>query len=90
MFCEHAVALRQQFFLGGELRPVKAPIRMLRQFFITFIGVVDGMEKCFRVAGMDRYRNPQPTALLPYRVEARIVDRDQLSGFVTNGQPQIL
>src|ERR1700730_5901115 len=86
MLGEHSIALRKQLLDGRELRAVKAPVRMLDEFLVALVAAIDGMKKCLRIGHMNKHGDAKPSAFFPCRVEARIVDRYQFSGRITNAE----
>src|SRR6266850_1924483 len=87
---EHSVALRKQLLHGRELRPIEAPVRMLDELFVALVAGIDRMKECLGIGDMNEHRNTKPSAFLPRRVEARVVDRDELAGRITNTEAEFL
>src|SRR5712692_723138 len=87
---EDMIAFREKRFLARELRTVKTPRRIVHKFFITFVAIVRRPEKSLGIARMNGHRNTQLAALLPNRVEPRVVHRNQLAGLVFHAEAKIL
>src|SRR3954451_9022222 len=62
---------------------------MLVQFFVAFVRAIGGTEEGFWIAAMNRNWNAQTPALLPDRIDSRIVDRNQFSIFVARAQAEV-
>src|SRR5262249_2574164 len=89
MLGEHLVASSKQRFLAWELWPVKTPIRMFDQLFVTLIRIVHGMKESFWVGDVYGHWNAKSAAFFPDRIHARIIYRNQSPCLVPNSKPQI-
>ena len=90
MFCENAVARFEQRFDAGIVFSVETPVRMLDEFLVPFVGSVGGIEKRFRVGGVNEDGDAEPSAFFPDRIEPRIVDSNKLAGFIADTEPEVL
>src|SRR5438067_1838063 len=84
-----AVARLQYRSLTGKVRSVSTPSGVVDQFFISVIGVIDGMKECFGIGDVNGDRDAQPAAFLPDRVEPRIIDSNQFACLVFHPEAEI-
>ena len=87
---KHAVPRFEQGLQAGKIVTIETPVRMLDEFLVAFVGCVDGMEERLGIAAVDEYGNAQTPAFLPDRIEAGVIDREQLSRLVAHAQSEIL
>jgi hypothetical protein len=86
----HAIPLGDHLFARREALAVEAPVRMTPQLHPALVGAVHGSEERHRVGAVDQHGHPEPAALGPDRVQARIVDGDQSTGGVADAQAEVL
>src|SRR5258708_23978246 len=76
-------------YFARKLWTVEAPVRMLCEFFVSFIRVVDRMKERFGISDVNRYRNAESATLLPDRIQPRIIYGNQLPCLVLHAQAKI-
>ena len=62
---------------------------MFVQFFVAFVGRVDRVKEGFRVTRVNGYRDAETSGLFPDRIDAGIVDRNQLASLVANSETKV-
>ena len=68
-----------QFAVAGEILSVKRPVRMRVQFLKAFVEAINRQEKRFGVGGVNRDWHLVRACCLPHRIEATIINFDQLA-----------
>src|SRR5258708_20332388 len=76
-------------YFAWKLWTVEAPVRMLCEFFVSFIRVVDRMKERFGISDVNRYRNAESATLLPDRIQTGIIYCNQLACLVLHAQAKI-
>src|SRR5215471_2090277 len=74
---ENPVSGLQELGVAREVLAVKRPVRVIVQFFESFVEPVGGQKERFGIGNMDRHGHVQGSAGFPHRIEAAVIDLHQ-------------
>src|SRR5882724_11568115 len=65
---DDTVPRREQLVVAGKVSAMERPVRMIVEFFVTFVEAVGWQEECNRIRNMNRHRKIQLAARIPHGI----------------------